>query len=141
MKRKSSSNHSSAVVKKLEANMEEVFKTLYQGNGKPSIITQLSELTGKMKANHEQIETKIHHVDEKIDSLEKEIELKFKNVTDVVTEKFNNITVQITGEFGRKRAESSNLWNFKTAVTTAILASCTSVFVILLSHLLQLLRG
>lgn len=141
MKKRSFNSNNSAAVKKLQTEMSEVFKTLYQGNGKPSIITQLSELTGKMKSNHEQIETKIHHVDEKIDSLEKEIELKFKNVTDVVTEKFNNITVQITGEFGRKRAESNNLWNFKTAVTTAILASCTSVFVLLLSHLLQLLKG
>jgi predicted PurR-regulated permease PerM len=128
-------------IKKLQEDVKEVYRAVYQGNGKPAIITQLSELTGKMKSQHEQIETKILHVNEKIDGLEREIELKFKNVTDVVTEKFNNMSVQITSEFGRKRAENTNMWNFRTAITTASLASFTSVFVLLLAELLKRFHG
>ena len=128
-------------IKKLQEDVKEVYRAVYQGNGKPAIITQLSEITGKMKSQHEQIETKILHVNEKIDGLEREIELKFKNVTDVVTEKFNNMSVQITSEFGRKRAENTNMWNFRTAITTASLASFTSVFVLLLAELLKRFHG
>ena len=84
---------------------------------------------------------KLIHVDEKIDSLEREIELKFKNITDVVTEKFNNISVQITSEFGRKRTEATHIWNFKTALITGLLASCTSVFVMVLAELLKRLNS
>jgi len=128
-------------IKKLQEDVKEVYRAVYQGNRKPAIITQLSEITGKMKSQHEQIETKILHVNEKIDGLEREIELKFKNVTDVVTEKFNNMSVQITSEFGRKRAENTNMWNFRTAITTASLASFTSVFVLLLAELLKRFHG
>ena len=90
-----------------------------------------------MKANHEQIETKLINVYEKIGCLEVEIELKFKNITDVVTERFNNIAAQISSEFGRKRSESTNLWNYKTAITTSVLAACTSVLVMLLAEILK----
>lgn len=130
------SNHQVAV-KKLQDELKEVYRVVYQGNGKPSIITQLSDVTGKMKANHEQIETKLVNVYEKIGGLEVEIELKFKNITDVVTERFNNIAAQISGEFGRKRAESTNVWNFRTAVTTAALASITSFLVVLITDFLK----
>lgn len=130
-------NYNQTTLKKLQEDVKEVYRVVYQGNGKPAIITQLSELTGKLKSHTEQIETKLIHVDEKIDSLEREIELKFKNITDVVNERFNSIAVQITSEFGRKRSEHSNAWNFKVALTTGILASVTSVFVVLLSELMK----
>jgi hypothetical protein len=132
---------SSPTLKKIQDDLKEVYKTVYQGNGKPALVTQLSELTGKLKSHSEHVEMKLMHVDEKIDGLEREIELKFKNITDVVTEKFNNISVQITSEFGRKRSETANIWNFKTALTTGLLASCTSVFVILLAEVLKRLNS
>lgn len=124
-------------VKKLQDEVKEVYKVVFQGNGKPAITTQLSELTGKLKAHSEHVETCLQHVDEKIDGLEREIELKFKNITDVVTERFNSITVQITSEFGRKRSESTNMWNFRTALTTAALASITSLLVVLITDFLK----
>ena len=130
-------NSNTPTLKKLQDDVKEVYKVVYQGNGKPAIVTQLSELSGKLKSHNEQVETKLLHVNEKIDGLEREIELKFKNITDVVTEKFNNIAVQIASEFGRKRTESTNMWNFKTAVTTSILATFTSIFVILVSELIK----
>jgi len=130
-------NSSTATLKKLQDDVKEVYKVVYQGNGKPAIVTQLSELSGKLKSHNEQVETKLIHVNEKIDGLEREIELKFKNITDIVNERFNSISAQIAGEFGRKRAETNNIWSFKTAVTTAALASFTSVFVLLLSELMK----
>jgi len=132
---------SSPTLKKIQDDLKEVYKTVYQGNGKPALVTQLSELTGKLKSHSEHVEMKLMHVDEKIDGLEREIELKFKTITDVVTEKFNNISVQITSEFGRKRSETAHIWNFKTALTTGLLASCTSVFVILLAEVLKRLNS
>lgn len=128
-------------IKKIQDDLKEVYKTVYQGNGKPALVTQLSELSGKLKSHSEHMEMKLVHVDEKIDSLEREIELKFKNITDVVTEKFNNISVQITSEFGRKRSETTHMWNFKTALTTGLLASGTSVFVIFLAEVLKRLNS
>jgi len=160
-KRKSSSG--GAAVKQLQEDVKQVYKTLYQGNGKPSLVTQLSDLEGKLKSHNERLSSQIDNleveiktrtgdlvnfVNEKVKTLddnlesqilnlEKEMELKFKHIAEMVTERFNNISVQISSEFGRKRAESTNLWNFKTAITTAVLASFTSVFVVLLAELLK----
>lgn len=103
---------------KLQSDIEHIYKTVYTGNGKPSLITQISQ------------------IDSKLSSLEKEMELKFKNVTDVVTEKFNNISIQITREFNQKALHTTGMWNFKTAVTTSVLAALTSIFVILVRELM-----
>jgi len=158
---------STATIKNMQDDLKQVYKTLYQGNGKPSIITQLSDIEGRLKSHNERLSSqldglevefkvrtadmvnfvneKVKNLDDnlesKIHNLEKEMELKFKHIAEMVTERFNNISVQISSEFGRKRSESTNLWNFKTAVTTAILASFTSVFVVLLAEFLKRING
>lgn len=128
-------NHgSNATLKRLQEEVKQVYKTLYQGNGKPSLVTQLSDLEGKLKSHNENIE-------EQISNLEKEMELKFKHIAEIVTERLNSISVQITSEFGRKRAESNNLFNFRTAITTSILASATSIIVLLLTEFFKHFHG
>ena len=125
---KRSSSHSSHI-KKLQQDVDTVFKTVYHGNGKPSIVTQLAGLESRIKSLEENIDTRIN-------SLEKEMELKFTHIAEVVTEKFNNISNQITSEFNKKKVDAEGMWNFKTALTTTFLASATSVFVILLRELI-----
>lgn len=112
---------------RVKAEVEDLSKTVFKGNGKPAIITQLSDMQGKLKSHHEQINMRLEAVDEKMDGLQREIELKFKNVTDVVTERFNNLAAQITGEFGRRQAETTSMWNFKTAITTSVIAAIVSI--------------
>jgi predicted nucleic acid-binding Zn-ribbon protein len=157
----------SSTIKKLQDEVQQVYKAIYQGNGKPSIVTQLSNLEGKLKSHHETLESQIENLegeikartgdlvnfvndkvknldnnfDDKLVNLEKEMELKFKHVTEVVTERFNNISAQIASEFGRRNSENSNTWNFKTALTTSVLASLTSVAVVLLTEFLRHFKG
>lgn len=112
---------------RVKTEVDDLSKTVFKGNGKPAIITQLSDMQGRLKSHHEQINMRLEAVDEKMDGLQREIELKFKNVTDVVTERFNNLAAQITGEFGRRQAETTSMWNFKTAVTTSVIAAVVSI--------------
>lgn len=116
-------------IKKLQQDVETVFKTVYHGNGKPSLVTQIAGLDHRIKSLEESLDTRIN-------SLEKEIELKFAHIADVVTEKFNNLSGQITVEFSKRKTDSEGMWNFKTAITTSILATITSIFVILLKELI-----
>lgn len=122
---------------RIKTEVDDLSKTVFKGNGKPAIITQLSDMQGKLKSHHEQINMRLEAVDEKMDGLQREIELKFKNVTDVVTERFNNLAAQITGEFGRRQAETSSMWNFKTAVTTSVIAAIVSIATAVLHGLLS----
>jgi len=150
-------------IKKLQDDVKQIYKTVYHGNGKPSVITQLSSIEERIKTQQEHIAMQIDKLDsemelriadvlnlvnekvknsdknfdDKINHLQNEMELKFKHITEVVTEKFNNITDLISREFDSRKVHNSGLWNFKTAITTSALASVTSVFILLLSELLK----
>lgn len=128
--KKKKMNKNNPTISKLQEHVEHIKKTVYEGNGKPSILSQLTSLDHRMKS----LET---NLDDKINNLEKEMELKFSHITEVVTEKFNNISQQIAREFENKNESNKHSWNFKTAITTAVLASGTSIFVVLLSELLK----
>jgi hypothetical protein len=147
------------VVKK---SVDELFKTVYQGNGKPSVITQLANLETQVKTLSKDIESldgeirlRIvdvgNHVNDKVKGLdanmgikirglETEMALKFKNITDVVTEKFKSLSDQINQEFNRETAVLDKKWNFRTAVTTGVLASFTSICVVLITEFLKKLH-
>lgn len=159
---KSNVNHSSAI-KQLRADMSSIYKTVYQGNGKPSIITQIAGLESRLSTEHEILKKQISELsqdirlrivdavniandrcktteenfDLKIKNLDKEMELKFKNITDVVNEKFNSIAYQIKQEFDKRKIDSTGAWNFRVAIITGALASFTSIFVVLLSEFIK----
>ena len=115
---------------KLQKDMEHIYQTVYTGNGSPSLTNQVTKLDGR-------ITTLSDKIDNKLDNLETEMRLKFINIAEVVNEKFNNISYQIKQEFDKKRTENTHKWSFKTAITTSILASITSIVVILLTEFLK----
>jgi len=144
MKKSSNPSHITA----LKKNVELLYKTVYQGNGKPSVMTQLANLETQLKTVQEGIdsideEIKLrivdvsNHMNEKIKSLDTEITLKFKNVTDVVMERFNNLSTQIKTEFSKEQVAASKKWDFKTAIAAGTLASFTSICVVIVAEILK----
>jgi hypothetical protein len=121
---------STHALEKLRDDLNHLYKTVYQGNGTPSLVTQVAKLDHRIDA----IENKL---DDNFESIELEMSLKFKNVTDVVNEKFNYISYQITNEFERKRNESTGKWNFKTTTVAAGIAGFCSFLSILIAELIK----
>ncbi len=115
---------------KIRADVDLLYKTIYQGNGTPSLITQVSKLDNKIAS----VETKI---DTNFKSIDNEMSLKFKNVTDVVNERFNLISYQILKEFEKHKIESTGRWTFKTGALTATVAGVCSLLAILISELVK----
>jgi seryl-tRNA synthetase len=143
---KKSSNSSNITA--LKKNVDLLYKTVYQGNGKPSVMTQLANLETQVKTVQEGIESLdeeirlrivdvSNHMNDKVRSLDTEITLKFKNVTDVVTEKFNNLSDQIKSEFNKEQVAASKKWDFRTALAAGTLASFTSICVVIVSEILK----
>ena len=128
--KKPSNNDSISTLKK---NVEALYKVVYQGNGSPSIVTQIAKL-------NEQVESLEEKVEVRLKGLENEMGLKFKNVTDVVTEKFNNLSDQINTEFSKEKVVLEKRWSHKTAIFTGILASFTSITVVFITELLKRLH-
>lgn len=131
MKIRKPSNHDSAAI--LRKNVDALYQAVYQGNGSPSIVTQIAKL-------NEQVESLEEKVNVKFKALENEMGLKFKNVTDVVTEKFSNLSEQINSEFIKEKTVLDKKWSHKTAIFTGILASLTSITVVVASEILRRLH-
>jgi len=128
-KRKASTGNVSEV-RKLQKEMEHIYKTVYHGNGTPSLTNQVTKLDSKLSSLSDSINNKFS-------GIEKEMELKFTNITEIVNEKFNNISFQIQQEFEKKRSESHQKIGFKTAIITSALASITSLVVVILTEWLK----
>jgi seryl-tRNA synthetase len=128
--RKPSNNDSVATLRK---NVELLYKAVYQGNGSPSIVTQITRL-------NEQVESLEEKVDARFKALDTEMGLKFKNVTDVVTEKFSSLSDQINSEFTKEKNVLDKKWSHKTAIFTGILASFTSITVVIVSEVIKRLH-
>lgn len=124
---------SSSDISNLKKNVEHLYKAVYQGNGSPSIINQITKL-------NEQVHSLEDKVDTKFKGLETEMGLKFKNITDVVTEKFNNLSDQINSEFHAEKNVLDKKWSHKTAIFTGILASFTSIAVVFVTEFLKKLH-
>ena len=114
----------------LKDNLSTLYKTVYQGNGSPSLINQVTKLEHRIDS----LEDKL---DQSFASIDTEMTLKFKNITDVVNERFNNISYQIANEFEKKRVESQHKWNFKTSVLTACIAGVGSVITIVITEIFK----
>lgn len=118
-------------ITKLRSEMDHLYKTVYQGNGKPSIVNQITS-----------IEHRLDSLEEKLDSsfkaMDTEMGLKFDRITDVVNERFSHISYQITNEFEAKKTHASGRYQFKTSVTTAAIATITTFGALFISHFLKL---
>jgi seryl-tRNA synthetase len=104
---------------KLKNDLENIYKTLYRGNGTPALVTQVVKL------------------EEQIKSLDEKLENKFDHITEVVTEKFNHLADQIHKEFNSKDVILKNKWGFRTTLSTSIISSATAILVVILTHFIK----
>lgn len=117
----------------IKRNVDKLLQTVFHGNGSPSVLNQITKLEGRINT----LETAQEN---RFDSLQNEMDLKFNNITDIVTEKFKNLSVLIENEFKSRNLNIEKTWNFRTAITTGLIASATSIAVVFLSEFLKLFR-
>lgn len=125
---------STSEIQKLQKDMEHVFKTVYHGNGSPSLTNQVTRLDSKITSLTENVE-------DKFSNIQNEINLKFENVTNIVNERFEHLSQLIKDEFSDRKNNLRDSFNHKTAITTATLASVTSIIVLFLSEFFKRIGG
>jgi hypothetical protein len=126
-----SNEYSQSNLKEIKEGLNTLYKTVYQGNGTPSLVTQVSRLEHRLST----LEDKM---DVGFDTIDKEMSLKFKNITEVVNEKFNNISYQIENEFAKTKEDASNKWSFKTSTLTAGIAGLSSIISVIVAKMVWL---
>jgi len=119
-----------AEVAKIKSDVEHLYKTVYQGNGKPSILNQITS-----------IEHRLDSLEEKLDSsfkaMDTEMALKFDNITEIVNERFSHISYQISNEFERSKVSEAGKHQLRVGITTAAIATGTTFLALIISHLLH----
>jgi len=102
------------VVTRLVEDVKELHKTVYQGNGKPSLVTQVTALDASVKNLECNVNTKM-------DALNTEMGLRIVDMTNLITERFKHLETRISYEFEQKKAGVEGTWKYRTAIMTAII--------------------
>lgn len=126
----STQNNNSHLLQDIREDLNHLYKTVYQGNGAPSLVTQVAKLESRLST----LETKL---DTNFKTIDTEISLKFKNVTDVVNEKFSHLSYQIASEFEKRKSDNNGRWGFKTGVFTATMAGTCSIIAIIIAEFVK----
>lgn len=117
-------------MEEMRRDLDSLYRTVYQGNGAPSLVNQVSKLEHRLTTMEEKM-------DSSFESIDTEMTLKFKNITDVVNERFNLISYQITQEFEKRRTDHHINWNKKTSVMAACIAGVCSILSVFISEFLR----
>jgi hypothetical protein len=118
-----------AEINKLKSDVEHLYKTVYQGNGKPSILNQITSIEHRLDSLEEKL-------DNNFKSMDTEMSLKFDNITEIVNERFNHISYQIAHEFEGNKIAQVGKHQLRTGLITAIIATATTFGALLINHLL-----
>ena len=120
-------------ITKLKSDVEHLYKTVYQGNGKPSILNQITSIEHRLDSLEEKL-------DSSFKSMETEMSLKFDSITDIVNERFNHISYQISREFETEKVVQVGKNQLKAGLVTAVIATVTTFGAILINHIISLSR-
>jgi hypothetical protein len=118
-----------AEINKLKSDVEHLYKTVYQGNGKPSILNQITSIEHRLDSLEEKL-------DSSFKSMENEMSLKFDNITEIVNERFSHISYQISREFENKKVATAGSHQLKAGLITAVIATVTTFIALILNHTL-----
>jgi hypothetical protein len=120
-----------AEINKLKSDVEHLYKTVYQGNGKPSILNQITSIEHRLDSLEEKL-------DSNFKSMENEMSLKFDNITEIVNERFSHISYQISHEFENKKVDTAGSHQLRAGVTTAVIATITTLVALIINHALAI---
>jgi tetrahydromethanopterin S-methyltransferase subunit G len=118
-----------AEINKLKSDVDHLYKTVYQGNGKPSILNQITSIEHRLDSLEEKL-------DSNFKSMETEMSLKFDNITEIVNERFSHISYQISHEFENKKVAAAGSHQLRAGLITAVIATVTTFIALIINHTL-----
>lgn len=112
-----------SLYKAMKLEVDDLYETVYKGNGKPSLVTRVNSVEGKLRGMREQVEEKFTHLDTqhalKFDSLHQKLENKFARLEGVLEQRFSNMEDVVKDLVEVKKIDRTGSWQFKAALITA----------------------
>lgn len=102
-------------VNHLKAEVIALEKTVLTGNGTPSLTTQITELSEKVRGIESTINDKIHFID-------REIKIKFDNLESLMEKQESTMSETLDRYFQKSLVDRSGKWEIRSALLSAAIA-------------------
>lgn len=111
---------------KIKNEVDDLYNTVYKGNGSPSLVTRVNGLENKLRGLRETLDDKITHINTenelRFDSIHQKLESKFGRLEGWIDTKFKSLEHAVGVYRERDKIDRSGSWQLRAAVITAIAA-------------------
>lgn len=115
----------------IKKEVDDLYVTVYKGNGSPSLVTRVNSVEGKLRGLRESLDEKISHISKennlKFDSIHQKLESKFGRLEGYIETKLSGMETLIRTMTEQQSIERTESWKVKVAVISAIAAIITAV--------------
>ena len=116
---------------KIRKEVDDLYETVYKGNGHPSLVTRVNSVEGKLRGLREQMDEKISHLSKennlKFDSIHQKLESKFGRLEGWIETKFNAMEGMLSSMSAQERIDRTGSWQLKAAIIGGISALITAI--------------
>ena len=113
-------------IRSIKREVDDLYQTVYKGNGHPSLVTRVSDIEGKLGGLRDHVDEKLNHMNRetnlKIDSIHQKLESKFGRLEGWIETKFSGLEHTIRLMTENKRMVIAGSWQLKAAMITALAA-------------------
>jgi phosphomannomutase len=110
----------------VKKEVDDLYQTVYKGNGTPSLVTRVNSVEGKLRGLREQMDEKITHLSKenslKFDSIHQKLESKFGRLEGWIETRFSGMEVLIRSMSEKDTLNMTETWKYRTALITAVAA-------------------
>lgn len=121
----------SSEIQSIKQEVDDLYRTVYKGNGHPSLVTRVSDIEGKLRGLRENMDEKISHLNRettlKIDGIHQKLESKFGRLEGYMETKFSALENTIRLVTDNKRITMTGGWQLKAAMVTAFAAIMAAI--------------
>lgn len=116
---------------KIRKEVDDLYETVYKGNGHPSLVTRVNSVEGKLRGLREQMDEKITHLSKenslKFDSIHQKLESKFGRLEGWIETRFSGMESLIRTQNEKDNLTTKETWKYRTALMTAAVAVISAV--------------
>ena len=110
----------------IKREVDDLYETVYKGNGSPSLVTRVNSVEGKLRGLREQMDEKIAHLSKenslKFDSLHQKLESKFGRLEGWIETRLGSLEQIMRSSTERDKINLQGGWQIKVAMIAAMSA-------------------
>lgn len=123
----------------MKKEVDDLYETVYKGNGHPSLVTRVNSVEGKLRGLREQMDEKIEHLSRehslKFDSIHQKLENKFGRLEGWIETKFSGIEIMMRQHAEADKIDRAGSWQMKAAIIAASAAAIGGVITLIINML------